>query len=164
MYQMLTGVKPMESTEREFKDDLKSPMQLGVKINANVDRAVMEALAVRPELRFQGIQQFEEALLSKRIAEYPAEKLRKRKRRRNWMISLSVATAMTIAVSVGLYSTILKPENRIFDSTISEDTTITVWVENEDQKKQIEELAQDGFRKGSSTSADEKVRKMQADN
>lgn len=164
LYQMLTGVKPMESTEREFKDDLKSPMQLGVKINANVDRAVMEALAVRPEFRFQGIQQFEEALLSKRIAEYPAEKLRKRKRRRNWMISLSVATAMTIAVSVGLYSTILKPENRIFDSTISEDTTITVWVENEDQKKQIEELAQDGFRKGSSTSADEKVRKMQADN
>ncbi len=164
MYQMLTGVKPMESTEREFKDDLKSPMQLGVKINANVDRAVMEALAVRPELRFQGIQQFEEALLSKRIAEYPAEKLRKRKRRRNWMISLSVAAAMTIAVAVGLYSTILKPENRIFDSTISGDTTITVWVENEDQKKQIEELAQDGFRKGSSTSADEKVRKMQADN
>ncbi len=164
MYQMLTGVKPMESTEREFKDDLKSPMQLGVKINANVDRAVMEALAVRPELRFQGIQQFEEALLSKRIAEYPAEKLRKRKRRRNWMISLSVAAAMTIAVAVGLYSTILKPENRIFDSTIREDTTITVWVENEDQKKQIEELAQDGFRKGSSTSADEKVRKMQADN
>ena len=164
MYQMLTGVKPMESTEREFKDDLKSPMQLGVKINANVDRAVMEALAVRPELRFQGIQQFEEALLSKRIAEYPAEKLRRRRRRRNWMISLSVAAAMTIAVAVGLYSTILKPENRIFDSTIGNDTTITVWVENEDQKKQIEELAQDGFRKGSSTSADEKVRKMQADN
>ena len=80
------------------------------------------------------------------------------------MISLSVATAMTIAVVVGLYSTILKPENRIFDSSITKDTTITVWVENEDQKKQIDELALDGFRKGSSTSADEKVQKMQAEN
>ena len=57
-YQMLTGVKPIESTEREFKDELRSPKELGVKISANMDRAVMEALSVRPELRFQGIQSF----------------------------------------------------------------------------------------------------------
>ena len=81
-YQMLTGEKPIESTEREFKDELKSPKELGIKISGNMDRAVMEALSVRPELRFQGIQQFQEALQNKRIAEYPKEKIRKRKRMR----------------------------------------------------------------------------------
>ena len=93
LYQMLTGVKPIESTEREFKDELKSPRELGVKISANTDRAVMEALSVRPEFRFQGIQQFQEALQNKRIAEYPQEKIRKRKRTRNWTIILSVTAA-----------------------------------------------------------------------
>lgn len=163
LYQMLTGIKPMESTEREFKDGLKSPMELGVNINSNIDRAVMEALAVRPELRFQGIQQFEEALQSKRIAEYPKEKLRKRKRRRNWIISLSATLVLAVGIVLGLYSTVLKPENKVFDSTVKEDM-ITVWVENDDQKKQIEELVTDGFRKGESAAEDAKVQKMQAEN
>ena len=171
LYQMLTGVKPIESTEREFKDELKSPRELGVKIGANTDRAVMEALAVRPELRFQGIQQFQEALLNKRIAEYPKEKIRKKKRTRNWIISLSVVAAMTVAVGIGLYSTILKPQDPLFDTTVKGGTQITVWVENEDQKKQIESLVEDGFKKeetdlanSEKSDADDKVRKMQEEN
>ena len=164
MYQILTGIKPMESTEREFKDELKSPLELGVNINANVDRAIMEAMAVRPELRFQGIQQFEDALHSKRIAEYPKVKLKKRKRKRNWIISLSATLVLALGVGIGLYSTVLKPENRIFDSTVKEDT-IVVWVENEDQKTDIEELVEDGFRKreGTDASDNEKIKKMQSE-
>ena len=90
-------------------------------------------------------------------------KLRKKKRKRNWIISLSVTLTLAVGVIFGLYSTVLKPENRIFDTSVSEDT-ITVWVENEDQKKQIDELKLDGFRKGNSVSEDEKVRTMQAEN
>lgn len=161
LYQMLTGEKPIESTEREFKDELKSPKELGVKISGNMDRAVMEALSVRPELRFQGIQQFQEALQNKRIAEYPKEKIRKRKRTRNWTISLSALAAAAVAVGIGLYSTVLKPQNDVFDTPITEDTQITVWVENEDQKTQIEALAENGFKKGESDTQDEKVRQMQ---
>lgn len=162
LYQMLTGVKPLESTEREHKDKLRSPLQLGVKINSNVDRAVMEAMAVLPELRFQGIREFEDALQSKRAAEYPQEKLRKRRRRRNWIICLAVSLVLAVGVGIGLYSTVLKPENRIFDTVVKEDS-ITVWVENEDQKKQMEALVEDGFKKGNSSSADEKVRRMQTE-
>ena len=36
LYQMLTGVAPIESTEREFKDKLKSPREAGAQISANV--------------------------------------------------------------------------------------------------------------------------------
>ena len=161
LYQMLTGVKPIESTEREFKDELKSPRELGVKISANMDRAVMEALSVRPELRFQGIQQFQEALLNKRMAEYPKEKIRKRKRTRNWVISLSVTAALAVGVGIALYSTVLKPQNQIFDEPVKAGTAITVWVENNDQKKQIEDLVENGFRQGKTEKKDEKIRKMQ---
>ncbi len=161
LYQMLTGVKPIESTEREFKDELKSPKKLGVEISGNMDRAVMEALSVRTEFRFQGIQQFQDALQNKRIAEYPEEKIRKRKRTRNWTITLSVVAALAVAVGIGLYSTVLKPQNEIFDTPITEETKITVWVENEDQKTQIESLVENGFKKGESDTQDEKVRQMQ---
>lgn len=164
LYQMLTGVPPIESTEREFKDKLKSPMEAGAKISANVDRAVMEALAVRPELRFQGIQQFQDALLNKRIAEYPKEKLKKRKRKRYTLIGVSATLAIAIGVAVGLYNTILKPEDRIFGSTIDGPTKITVWVENNDQKALIEELAESGFKEGKNPEEDETLREMQRQN
>ncbi|MDE6851536.1 MAG: serine/threonine protein kinase [Lachnospiraceae bacterium] len=164
LYQMLTGVQPIESTEREFRDELKSPLEFGIKINGNIDRAVMEAMAVKPELRFQGIQQFEDALASKRIAEYPRDKLRKRKRRRMGIVSLAVMLVLAVGVGIGLYSTILKPKNRIFDSSIHKDT-ITVWVENEDQKTQLDELVEDGFKKGDGSDgvgkSSDKIRTMQ---
>lgn len=164
LYQMLTGVKPIESTEREFKDELKSPKELGVQISANMDRAVMEALSVRAEFRFQGIQQFQEALQNKRIAEYPEEKIQKRKRTRNWTIILAVVAALAVAVGIGLYSTVLKPQNDIFDTPITEKTEIVVWVENEDQKVQMESLAENGFKRGESDTQDERVRRMQEEN
>lgn len=164
LYQMLTGVKPIESTEREFKDELKSPKALGVQISANMDRAVMEALSVRAEFRFQGIQQFQEALQNKRIAEYPEEKIQKRKRTRNWTIILAVVAALAVAVGIGLYSTVLKPQNDIFDTPITEKTEIVVWVENEDQKAQMESLAENGFKRGESDTQDERVRRMQEEN
>lgn len=148
LYQMLTGKKPVESTEREYKDKMKSPMELGVKINSNVDRAVMEAMAVRPELRYQGIQQFEEALRNKRVAEYPKDKIRRKKRKRNWIIGTTATLILALGVTITLMKTVLRPESEIFDSTINNDTTITIWVENEDQKKQLEELEERGFKKG----------------
>lgn len=163
LYQMLTGVKPLESTEREFKDRLKSPRELGVKISANTDKAVMEALAVRPELRFQSVEQLREALENKRAAEYPKEKLKKRKRRRNAIIGIAAMMALAVGIVIGLYSTVLKPENRIFDSSVKAGTKITVWVENEDQKAQIDELVEDGFRHkdGTELAEDEKLQNMQ---
>ena len=148
LYQMLTGTKPIESTEREYKDELKSPLELGIKVNSNVDRAVMEALAVKPELRFQGIQQFEDALRNKRVAEYPKEKLKRRRRKRNWIIGTAVTLVLAVGVAIGLYSTLLKPVSVIFDSEIQGDISVAIWVENEDQKELLEAVTEKGFRQG----------------
>ncbi|MBO5303942.1 MAG: serine/threonine protein kinase [Lachnospiraceae bacterium] len=172
LYQMLTGCKPIESTEREYKDELKSPAECGIKVNANTDRAVMEAIAVRPELRFQGIQQFEDALNNKRAAEYPKVKIKKRKRRRNWILATAALLVLAVGISIGLYSTILKPENRIFDAVVADNTAIEVWVENKEQKAWLESLKDGGFIMAAgentdsteSTDAVQKVSAMQKDN
>ena len=161
LYQMVTGIKPMEATEREFKDSLKSPAELGVDIEPNIDRAIMEAMAVRPELRFQSIQQFEDALESKRMAEYPKVKQKKRRRRRNWTISLVSVLVLAVVVGFTLFSTVLKKESRIFDTTLHKDT-ITIWVENEKQKEMLDSVASKNF--VSSENASGRVNQMLQDN
>lgn len=148
LYQMLTGKKPIESTEREHKDRMKSPLELGVKVNSNVDRAVMEAMAVQPELRYQGIQQFEDALRNKRVAEYPKDKIRKRKRKRNWIIATVATLVLTMAVGITLAQTVFKDKSEVFDTTIADNTTITIWVENQDQKTQLDNLYKKGLQQG----------------
>ncbi len=160
LYQMVTGIKPIESTEREFKDTLKSPAELGVKIEPNVDRAIMEAMAVRPELRLQSIQQLDDALHAKRIAEYPKVKLKKKKRRRNWIISLASTLVLAVGVGIALFSTVLKEESRIFDTTLTNDT-ITIWVDSDEDKEILDSVAQNNFVPGKDMGeVTERVKKM----
>ena len=130
-------------------------------IEPNIDRAIMEAMAVRPELRFQSIQQFEDALESKRMAEYPKVKQKKRRRRRNWTISLVSVLVLAVVVGFTLFSTVLKKESRIFDTTLHKDT-ITIWVENEKQKEMLDSVASKNF--VSSENASERVNQMLQDN
>lgn len=163
-YQMVTGIKPIESTEREYKDEMKSPAQLGVKIEPNIDRAVMEALAVKPELRFQSIQQFEEALQSKRIAEYPKQKLKKRKRRRNWIISSAVVLVLGVCVFIGLLNTVFKERNVLFESVLDEDE-IVVWVDREEDRVKLQNIVDNYFHPSNKMQTDsEELKKMIQDN
>lgn len=159
LYQMITGVKPVESAEREYKDTLKSPLELGIKINSNLDRAIMEAMAVRPELRFQSVQHLEEALYNKRIAEYPKDKIKKVRRKRNWIIGVASSLVAATIVVVFLSMTVMKKSNPIFDYVLSEDT-ITIWVENESQKEALDSLANDGFKGKNTDKVNDESQKM----
>lgn len=163
LYQMLTGRKPIESTERERRDKLKSPLELGVKVNSNVDRAVMEAMAVQPELRYQNIQQFEEALRNKRTAEYPKDKIKKRKRKRNWIIASAAALVLAVGVAIAFVKT--GTQNPILESNLSEAVdTLVVWVENEDQEEQLKATFDSGFHRGELSSDNEKQQKFWDEN
>lgn len=163
LYQMLTGRKPIESTERERRDKLKSPLELGVKVNSNVDRAVMEAMAVQPELRYQDIRQFEEALRNKRTAEYPKDKIKKRKRKRNWIIASAAALVLAVGVAIAFVKT--GTQNPILESNLSEAVdTLVVWVENEDQEEQLKATFDSGFHRGELSSDNEKQQKFWDEN
>ena len=76
---------------------------------------------------------------------------------------MTATAAMAVAVGIGLYSTVLKPQASIFEAEIKKDTTIVVWVENKDQKKQIDELVKNGFKKGTTSYPDENIQKMQSE-
>lgn len=165
LYQMLTGARPMESTEREFKDELKSPAELGIRLEPNMDRAVMEALAVKPELRFESIQQFEDALQNKRMAEYPRIKLKKRKRRRNWIISSAATLVLGVGVFIGLMNTVFKPENAMFDTALKEEDEIVVWVDSPSAKQKLDEIVSEVYYPNEKvTTDDERLREMRIEN
>lgn len=140
LYQMVTGEKPIESTQREYQDELLSPKETGVAIDNNLDRAIMEALAVRPELRFQSITQLDDAIHGRRLAEYPKEKLKRKKRKKNMIVAFSVLFLALIVTGFALLNTAFQKENVMFDTGVTEDT-VTIWVDSEDTKKEFQEIA-----------------------
>ncbi len=62
-YVALTGQKPSDSIDRMDEDDLVPPRQLGVNITEAQERALLMAMEVRPENRFQTMTSFKNALL-----------------------------------------------------------------------------------------------------
>lgn len=140
LYQMITGQKPIESTEREYKDELKSPLELGFDIEPNLDRAIMEALAVQPALRFQRIQQFDDAINGKRKAEYPKVKLRIRKRKRIMVACMSLLALAAIGVGGLFFNNKIKHSDKLYNENakIEKATDIVVWVDNDKMKDTVE--------------------------
>lgn len=141
LYQMVTGIKPIESTEREYKDELMSPKELGIEIDSNLDRAIMEALAVEPALRFQSITQLDDAIHGKRVAEYPKDKIKRKKRKRNLIITFSFLFLALILTGIALVNTVFQKPSKLFENNVTKDTVI-IWVDNADTKKEFEEIAQ----------------------
>ena len=140
LYQMITGQKPIESTEREYKDELKSPLELGFDIEPNLDRAIMEALAVQPALRFQGIQQFDDAINGKRKAEYPKVKLCIRKRKRIMVACMSLLALAAIGVGGLFFNNKIKHSDKLYNENakIEKATDIVVWVDNDKRTDTVE--------------------------
>ena len=62
MYKCLTGITPMESLERVFKDELKLPSELGVAIDPAQEQALMRGMGIKREDRTQDIQTLREEL------------------------------------------------------------------------------------------------------
>lgn len=62
MYHLITGKLPDESVERNVKDELKTPTELGFVLPVPVENAIMNALNVKAEYRIQTAKEFADAL------------------------------------------------------------------------------------------------------
>lgn len=62
LYYCTTGQLPPDSIGRVYTDNLIPPTALGVSLSANAEEAILKALAVRPEDRFQSMIEFIGAL------------------------------------------------------------------------------------------------------
>ena len=143
LYEMLTGEKPIESSDRNVKDELKRPSKLGVKVSTHVEKSVMKALAVKPELRFQNVDQFRKALGNLAQVDYPEEELKKIQFRRKLLGGFAGAGMLVVTVAVALLLTVFKPDETIVDKYLDlESATIDVWlIEDENwQKKNNEKI------------------------
>lgn len=98
MYFALTGVKPEESTDRVQEDHLIPPHELNPEISEELSNAVMRAMALKVELRYQNTDQFRDALLNKKPVLNVEQELRRRRRVR---IMQAVAVMAVLAVSGG---------------------------------------------------------------
>lgn len=140
LYHMVTGVKPIEATKRIKDDPLQSPRELGVNIDRGLDRAIMEAMALRPELRCKGIPDFEDALHGRRRAEYPYEKIQRQKRTRTWLALVSVLLVIALVVGiVVIYNMTQGSKNIMFDTVVKPDK-LTVWVDSSGMKDTMQEV------------------------
>ncbi len=61
LYHLLTGEKPIASTDRSF-EELVPPHQLNSKISLQVSNAILRAMELRPDDRFQSIASMREAM------------------------------------------------------------------------------------------------------
>ncbi|MDL2288255.1 serine/threonine-protein kinase [Oscillospiraceae bacterium OttesenSCG-928-F05] len=79
LYKMLTGQTPDESVDRIERDQLKRPSQQGVTVDPRIDKVVMKAMALKPDLRFQKAEDMRRALGDDMTVDFPEEELKKRR-------------------------------------------------------------------------------------
>lgn len=72
LYRSITGILPPESIERIHADTIRTPSSMGVAIPPYAEMALMKALAVNPENRFQTMDQFRLALKGQSSMPYAA--------------------------------------------------------------------------------------------
>ncbi len=62
LYNCITGAIPPEATQRMYHDDLVPPSVLCPELPQSIDRAIVKALSVKAEDRYQTMEEFKQAL------------------------------------------------------------------------------------------------------
>lgn len=139
LYRIITGVIPEESVNRIVEDNVQTPEDLDSQISENLSNAIMKGMALNQDLRFQSIEQFQDAILDKKKVTDLKKEVKKRKGKRIAGISL-VSVILLIG---GLFS------YQIFQGRRAEvelpENTVTIWmaVENEEEIESGQTMLQD---------------------
>lgn len=78
-YYSILGIKADESTNRVIMDKVVAPHLIDSSIPVSISNAIMRAIALKPELRFQNTESFREALQSKKPVRDAKQELRRRR-------------------------------------------------------------------------------------
>ena len=121
LYHMLTGVKPEESSNRKVSDDVLDPVQLNPSIDANLNNAIMKAMALEKHLRFNTVEEFLSAINGNRkVVELKVER-RHRKIKQVGLVVMSILIVAVAAVMLNMYYSSKREVAYLPDSSI------TVW-------------------------------------
>ncbi len=141
LYEMLTGVKPMEASDRTAEDTLVPPSQLGIQLSPNLDRAIMQAMAIRQEYRFQYVEHLQEAIEEKRVAEYPEERRKRLRRKRHMAITIALSSIVACIVVALALVRWTQRGNQMLTTPLTE-CELTIWVPYEGSQTEKEAVSQ----------------------
>lgn len=102
LYYMLTGQRPVESTNRKIQDDLKEPATINEDVPGYLNTAVMRAMALDISDRYHTVDEFEQILTQQKKPVSLASARRHRKRTRIVSAGISVLAVVAIFVITGL--------------------------------------------------------------
>ncbi|TGY97789.1 hypothetical protein E5329_02735 [Petralouisia muris] len=130
-YEMVTGEKPMEAPDRSVGDELKKPGEFEIEIEERLERIILKALALKPELRFQTAEQMKEAITGRKKVGLPEEELRKYQKKKK-AFAVGLVSVFTVLGSIFLLSqTYFSGRGKIDVSKIREED-MEVWISSED--------------------------------
>ena len=123
LYRAITGNKPEESSNRTEEDLLAEPKKFCPELADNLNNAIMRAMALRYELRFQSAEEFQKALEGEVQIRNVRKELRIRKIRRFVTIAVICAAALSgIRVCINIV------EQRKAAAAILEPAVVSVWL------------------------------------
>lgn len=133
LYRAVTGVMPMDSSDRERMDLLKPPGELNEELPDYLNKAILKAMALMPEYRFQNAEEFRKALAN----EKPVRELEKEIRFRRWFRTISICLAIAVLAVVGTVGWGIY-RNRRLEATL-DGVLLSIWVMADNGTKEEEE-------------------------
>lgn len=139
LHEMLTGKRPPEGSARAVKEELLAPSKCGVSVSEAVDRIVMRAMAVRPQMRFSTAEEFAQALTKNKVVELPETEWARKQYRRRLITGMAICLSAICVFAVVGVSTYISMNN-LTNVKLKEDT-LHVWVPI-DQEGSMEAMTQ----------------------
>jgi len=136
MYWALTGIKPVESTNRLGDDPLKRPSAVVPGIPHRLDNLILRGMSVHPEIRFKNMQEFKKVLLGNRKVSDSIGEIRKRKKIRLVLVILFTALIVTGAFLLFRWVTVMK------SNALLNGREIEVWIPYRDNPETALTVAQ----------------------
>lgn len=125
LYTVLTGVKPVESTNRKndgnSTDSVVSPDKLDSNIPSYISNTIMKAMAIEPVMRFQNVFELEKAL-QKKVRVKTLEKEKKAKKIKRAVLA-AAAVCFVLAVTSIFGLNVIQKQNEVD----LQPANITVW-------------------------------------
>jgi serine/threonine protein kinase len=72
-YRAITGIAPAEAFDRVMEDNLDKPIGFGINIDIKIEETLLKALAVKAEVRYQTVEEFQKALVESPLTDQGRE-------------------------------------------------------------------------------------------
>lgn len=126
-YEMLTGVKPVDSRDRVIKDELKGLKEYNVRADEYLQRIIFKAMALEPRLRFQTAGEFKEALIHHKKVRVPQEEIRKNRRIKRILAAVLSMVVLLAGGTLALSLTVFSGRGRIDVAKLKE-AELSIWL------------------------------------